>query len=200
MESLVTLTINDDPALSYARHLDIAADLPRLAPNLRVFHWHYGKQYNQGGGGRRVVTGQATGHAEFALQMQQVFIAAARDEQNLRCGHWTVDTHPPIHCMHRTSTTASTSPICSRGSRTSAWPAASSGDSTFSMPSSLSRTCSGSICMAPSWRRRTSSGTRRTISSPSSPHQPWEIFSWPRGLALFLSRVGGSDYVLRIPH
>lgn len=47
MESLTTLTINDDPALSYARHLDIAADLPRLAPNLRVFHWHYGKQYDQ---------------------------------------------------------------------------------------------------------------------------------------------------------
>ena len=47
LEHLTTLTINDDPALSYARHLDIAADLPRLAPNLRVFHWHYGKQYNQ---------------------------------------------------------------------------------------------------------------------------------------------------------
>ena len=47
LESLTTLAINDDPALSYARHLDIAADLPRLAPNLRVFHWHYGKQYNQ---------------------------------------------------------------------------------------------------------------------------------------------------------
>ena len=47
LESLTALTIDDDPGLSYARHLDIAADLPRLAPNLRVFHWHYGKQYNQ---------------------------------------------------------------------------------------------------------------------------------------------------------
>ena len=181
LESLVTLTINDDPALSYARHLDIAADLPRLAPNLRVFHWHYGKQYNQGGGGgvgggwsRRIRTANAAYfHSCSARRAESPTLT--------------------LHCMRRTSTSASTSPSCSRDSRTSAWPAVSSGASTSSTQSSLSRSCSGSTCGAPSWRRRTSKGTSRTISSPCSPHQQWETFNWPRELTLFLSRVGCSD-------
>ena len=70
LESLTTLTIDDDPAMSYARHLDIAADLPRLAPNLRVFHWHYGKQYNQE---RRM--GGPTGFDQPGAQlMAEIFI------------------------------------------------------------------------------------------------------------------------------